>query len=96
MKQNLTTVETIDGKTYGPVRILFADKIRLEDTMRHNGWTLADNDARCTAFLSWAALTRLGLTDLKFDDWQATLADIDFQAGVEAESDPTPAAVPAS
>lgn len=93
MNRNRSTAELLDGTVLGPVRVLFADKLRYEKTAKAQGWDV--QEFRLQGFLTWAALTRAGLTALDYDGFLSQVADIDFEAGyadpADAVEDPTAA-----
>lgn len=102
MKQNLITVELLDGTVQGPIRVLFADKIRYERAARANQWG-ATEEIRLQGFLAWAALERTGQTTESYEAWLELVADVHFQTGVDPaatggaddEPDPTQAGISA-
>lgn len=95
MNRNRSTAELLDGTVLGPVRILFADKLRYEKAAKANGWEL--QEFRLQGFLTWAALNREGHTQLTYEEFIGQLADIEFEAGYQdaPSDDPTPAPQPA-
>lgn len=90
MKQNRVSVELLDGTVIEQLRVLFADKIRLERAARANGWDLARDEIRVQGFLAWSAAERTGATSEAYEPFLEQIADVDFEAGVTDE-DPTTA-----
>lgn len=70
------TAELVDGTVLGPVRVLHADKLRLEKTARSRGWQVSEQFATTNAFLTWAALTRSGDVTVPYEGFLDLLADV--------------------
>lgn len=92
MNKFMTTVEMLDGTIYGPVRILYADKMKCERSARANGWDLTRDEITLRAFLSWAALTRTAKITMSYEEFIDQVADIDAESVRAEDSDPTQAA----
>ncbi|MGO1957217.1 hypothetical protein [Microbacterium sp.] len=90
LKQNHTTFELEDGRTLGPVRVIFADKIQYERSAKANNWSMRD-EVHLQMFLTWHAAKREGVITLTFEEFSEQLIDIKFDAQVEVgeETDPT-------
>lgn len=89
MRKNIATAELADGTIIGPVRVLYADKLKYETSARHNGWNLTD-EIRGQGFLAWAAFTRTGEISLSYDEFVEQIADVTFEVvETEGSTDPT-------
>lgn len=93
IRQNRITVELADGTVVGPVRVIFADKLRLERTARASNWDISRDEFRVQSFLAWAALNRTGdlAEGVGYEQFLEQLIDIQFDANSEADEDPTTA-----
>lgn len=92
MNKFMTTVEMLDGTIYGPVRVLYADKMKCERAARANEWDLTRDEITLRGFLSWAALTRTGEITMPYEAFIDQVADIAADSVTPEESDPTQAA----
>ena len=92
MNKFMTTVEMLDGTIYGPVRVLYADKIKCERSARANGWDLTRDEITPRGFLSWAALTRTGEITVPYEEFIDQVADIAAENVTPEDGDPTQAA----
>ncbi len=86
MQKTHVAAEMLDGTTHGPVRLLFADKLRYENSAKANGWTFKD-EMRLQSFLTWAALERNKLIDMKYIEFLEQVADVSFNVE-DDEEDP--------
>lgn len=78
MKKNFVDYELTDNRT-GTVRILAADKIKMESHARMNGWELVDGP-RTAAYMLYAALTRSkAIEPMDFDAFLDTVL-VDYAA----------------
>lgn len=78
MPKMLIDVEMIDGTVHKDVRIVLADMIRHAEVAQRHKWptSIADDQIRATAFMAYAAMTRLGLYDKNrgFDEFSTEVA----------------------
>ena len=74
MKKQIGSFE-LDGEVFTDLRITTGDKIKLERTARVRKWDLEENVFSVTAFMVWAAATRLGKTSLGFDAFCEAVTD---------------------
>lgn len=90
-----TTVELADGTIHGPHRITAQDQWQWEITSAANGWRAEVSAYKGNTFLSWHALTRLGLVHSTFDDFRShELVDLEIKRDEESEGEAfTPPAV---
>lgn len=91
MRKNTVTVEMQDGTIHGPVRVIFADKVRAEKSFRANGWNLGEENVRLEGFFGWAATKREGMHDISYDEFLEQLIDVNFESAVQGDEgeDPT-------
>lgn len=78
MKKQIGSFE-INGEVFTDLRITTGDKIKLERTARVRKWDLEENIFSTTAFMVWAAATRLGKTSLGFDAFCEEITDAQIE-----------------
>lgn len=78
MKKQIGSFE-LDGVVVDDLRITTGDKIKLERTARVRKWDLEENIFSSTAFMVWAAATRLGKTTLGFDNFCEAITDAQIE-----------------
>ena len=76
----------LDGEVTENLRITTGDKIKLERTARTRKWDMDENMFSVTAFMVWAAATRLGKTTLGFDNFCEAITDAQLEEP-DAEGD---------
>lgn len=87
MKKYILDYELADGSA-GTVRVLAADKIRMEAHARANGWPMEDGP-RTAAYTVFAALRRTGVVDeMDFSDFVDNVL-IDYAASAQVSENPT-------
>lgn len=79
----------LDGTELGPVVVIHADKVRWERTAKVNGWTAEENAQTLNAFITWAALSRAGETDLDYDEFVSQLEAAETRPMVKESENPT-------
>lgn len=92
MNKILLDIEMVDGTVYEDVRIILADMIAYSDTARRHGWgSLEDDKIRAMAFMSYAALGRLGKLDRMTYGFEQFTQDCAMVSGDFGDAvDPTP------
>lgn len=78
MKKQVGSFE-IDGEVIEGLRITTGDKIKLERTARVRKWDLEENIFSTTAFMVWAAASRLEKTSLGFDAFCEAVTDAQIE-----------------
>ena len=85
-----------DGERH-EIRTNLKDQLRYEEAARKGKWgTLTENLLRYEAFTAWAAMTRLGLTDAKWDDFGDSIEQIDSEVISPSPTRPAPSSEPTS
>jgi len=69
----------LDGVVVTDLRITTGDKIKLERTARVRKWDMDENMFSVTAFMVWAAATRLEKTTLGFDAFCEAITDAQIE-----------------
>lgn len=92
MRKAMSTVEMEDGTIYGPVRILYIDKLKCERAARNNGWNMQTDEITLSGFLAWAALTRTGVITMPYEEFVEAIADVMTEVQDIDPEDPTKAA----
>ncbi|MFT3877422.1 MAG: hypothetical protein QM708_13515 [Propioniciclava sp.] len=78
-------VELQDGRTYTDLRVTFTDRKRWEVAAKARGWDAERQPVTLAAFLSWAAMVRLGHFTGTFDDFVNQLVDAQLDATAAQE-----------
>lgn len=87
MKKLDLHIEMNDGTKFD-VQSKTSDYLLFESTAKRHKWGgISDNPAKWEAFIAWAALKRLGLTELTWEDF---VDEVDMVEGRSDDADPTP------
>lgn len=98
MQKIIVDVEMTDGRKYDNIRVILADMIRYSDVSRRHKWgTMEEEPIRAIAFMTYAAMVRLGYFDgdKGFEEFSNEVVWIESDSGVE-DVDPTTGETPAA
>lgn len=88
MRKQIGSFE-LNGEIVGDLRITTRDKLMLERTAKVRKWDLEEQIFSTTAFMVWAAATRMQVTDLGFDAFCEAVTDVQIDSPEDSEGEVT-------